>query len=130
MNTMLIVTLGHFVYEDIFILIMGLTGRSMDAIFLYLIITVVLIIGLQIAHDYKPFLEVHPWEVSNILIVQSIIFLIMFTQGWFHSLQNWYEGAGPDPHGLLWAISKSWGFGSWLSLIKGGEQKSYPSEIC
>jgi len=126
MNTMLIVTLGHFVYEDMFILIMGLTGRSMDAIFLYLIITVVLVIGIQIAHDYRSFLDAHPWEVLNILIVQSILFLIMFTQGWFHSLQKWYEGVGSDPHNLLWAISKGFGFISWLSLIKVGDSKRFP----
>lgn len=123
MNSMALITLGHFVYEDMFIVIMGVVGRSMDAIFLYLIITASLVICIMILHNYRPFVRTRLWWlcVFNVLLFQCMIFLVMFKRGWFYDLQLWYEGMGPDPHNLLWAISKAWGFLGWVMLIRRGK---------
>jgi hypothetical protein len=51
------------------------------------------------------------------VVLQVVVFLLMWQLGWFDAFKLYYVGIGPDPHNLLWAIGKANGQFMWLSLI-------------
>ena len=51
------------------------------------------------------------------VVLQAVVFLLMWQLGWFDAFKLYYAGIGPDPHNLLWAIGKANGQFMWLSLI-------------
>jgi len=117
-NALLVLLLGHFIYEDIFIIIMGTVGRSTDAIILYAAITIgigaVMVIVDKQYPSYKP-----DEQVFLMLLALLIVFGAMYYTGWFHRLQVWYGCPScPDPHNALWAASKILGFAVPVPLIK------------
>lgn len=123
---MILCTLGHFVYEDLFIVFAGTAGRSMNALVFYVIITAAIVYCILMMHKTYPFLNINI-QYFNIrylhfnLFVLVALFLFLWSFGWFGALQLWYERLGPDPHDFLWAVSKAWGFWGWLPLIRRGK---------
>lgn len=108
-NSLLLVLLGHFIYEDIFILAMGTVGRSIDALWLFVAITIGIVAIIIIVDKEYPSFEADR-DIFLLIFVLLGLFGFMYYTGWFHKLQLWYIGEGPDPHNLLWAISKFAGF--------------------
>ena len=123
-NSILVVLLGHFIYEDIFILIMGTVGRSVDAIGLYILITIGIGASIIILDGQYPSFELD--ENAFLMIFGLLgVFAIMYYIGWFHKLQLWYLGQGPDPHNFIWALSKVLGFACPVPLLKADNLKSW-----
>ena len=121
MNAMMLCTLGHFVYEDLFIIFAGTAGRSINALVFYLIITFAIVYCLLMMNRTYPFLKFNKLYLQANLVVLAALFLFLWAFGWFGALQLWYERLGPDPHDFLWALSKAWGFYGWLPLIRRGK---------
>ena len=116
--SLIVVLLGHYVYEDIFILIMGFTGRSKSAWWLFMLVTGFILSGLITLEKYYDYLNPDGLFYTFFLAMGvATCFEFMWINGWFHSLQNWYTGCGPDPHNLLWAISKVLGFAMFIPLL-------------
>lgn len=116
-NSMLLCVLGHFVYENMFIVFMGLVGRSIDGLFLYFIITIGILSLMKIFHAKYPSYKKSP----NMFLPYWGLFIIlcfMYATNWFTKLQLWYLGIGIDPHNLTWAISKQLGFLSGIILLR------------
>ena len=115
--SMLMCTFGHYVYEDIFIWIMGFTGRGTESLILYLAITSVLFSVIMFVNKLYPFLYMNP---SFIVTLAGLLFSFgaLWYTGWFHQLQLWYTGQGPPVENWLWAMSKLLGFLTWVKLIE------------
>ena len=103
------VVLGHFVYEDIFIQLMGLHGRGTEAWGIYFFCTMILIYFGILLHKRSEFIT---WSYATPfgLFILSVLFGAMMFTGWFTDLQIWYLGGDFDPHNLSWACSKLIGF--------------------
>jgi len=114
--SMLMCIFGHFVYEDIFIVIMGLTGRGTSMIYLYLAVTFLLGMIIMFVHIGYPFLRFNP---SFIVSLAGLLFCfgVLWLSGWFYMLQLWYVGEGPPVENWLWAVTKFLGFLTWVKLI-------------
>lgn len=124
MNSFLIVTLGHYIYEDVFIIVMGMVGRSMGALVLYLIITAAIVYSILMLHRGWPFLSLRCNRIVLIVVFGFFyVFIVQWDTGWFHELQRWYLGLGPDPHGVVWGIGKMFGFIIGLPLIGRREEE-------
>jgi len=110
-------TFGHFIYEDLFIFIMGYTGRDTILLSLYLAITFFLGMLIIFVHTKYPFLYFNP---SFIVSLSGLLFSFgaLWYVGWFHQLQNWYIGEGPAVENWLWAMTKLLGFLTWVKLIE------------
>lgn len=123
--SMLMCTLGHFIYEDIFITVMGYTGRGTEALFLYLAITFVLIMIITYVNSDYPFINFSP---SFAVLLSTLLFCFgaLWYMGWFHRLQLWYIGEGPPVENWLWAVTKGLGFFTWVKMIDGGKIKDEP----
>jgi len=120
--SLMTVVLGHFVYEDAFIWIMGFTGRDTGALKLFLLVTLLISICMYIMQNRYSFLQSNGLVFSIFLCTELVtIFTIMWMGGWFHALQLWYTGNGPDPHEALWAFSKIIGFLLFVPLLRGKE---------
>ena len=117
--SLLTVVLGHFVYEDIFIGIMGLTGRDTGAWKLFILTTIIIILMMYTMQNLYRFLSLRD-SIFSIFLGTLLIFLFLslWMSGWFHALQLWYTGLGPDPHDMFWAISKIIGFLLFVPLLK------------
>ena len=123
MISMITTLLGHFVYEDIFMLIMGMTGRSASAWVLYTLVMVGIVAGCSILNTFYPFIRLrYGYRYSLLLLgVLMLCFTGMWFTGWFHALQLWYLKTGPDPHNWLWAMSKVVGFVVFFPMLSGEE---------
>jgi len=119
--SLLTVSLGHFVYEDIFIGIMGLAGRDTGAWKLFILITLFIALMMYTMQNLYRFLSSRD-SIFSIFLGTQLIFLFvgLWMSGWFHDLQLWYTGLGPDPHEVFWAISKIIGFLLFVPLLKKG----------
>ena len=116
--SLITVVLGHFVYEDFFIWIMGMTGRGTEALTMFLLMTTVFMLCMYILQKHYKFLSMNGLIITVFLSMQLIVlFTGMWVYGWFHELQLWYTGQGPDPHNGLWAISKVLGFAMFIPLL-------------
>ncbi len=120
-NSLLLLLLGHFIYEDIFIFIMGTVGRSIDALGLYVAVTIGIVAMIIIVNKQYPSYE---FDKSMFWLLSALLstFAFMYYVGWFRELQVWYTGGCPgcpDPHNWLWAISKVLGFIVPVPLLRG-----------
>jgi len=116
--SLIIVLLGHYVYEDTFIIIMGLTGRSSSAWWLFMLVTGIIVYGMITLEKHYDYLYPEGLFYTFFLAMGvATCFIFMWINGWFHSLQLWYIGQGPDPHDLLWALSKVLGFAMFVPLL-------------
>jgi len=116
-NALSVCLLGHYIYEDIFILVMGSVGRSTDGWLLYMLITVGIISFMSILNSSYRSYRLN----NNIILSYSFLFVtffLMYYTGWFHELQLWYLGTGGDPHNWLWAISKGVGLTALLPILR------------
>jgi len=116
-NALLILLLGHFIYEDVFILIMGTVGRSIDALGLYIATTIGISAMIVIVDKQYPSYNPNKY-VFLILSALFVVFGKMYYMGWFHDLQLWYTTGAPDPHNWMWALSKILGFAVPVPLIR------------
>lgn len=117
-NSFMVVTLGHFVYEDIFILVVGAEGRSIDALPIYLVATLAIISLVILSNkDHSFYFNSLLFFTLSILFVE---FFGLYNVGWFSDLQLWYLGIGPDPHNLWWGISKVTGLLVVFPMLRRG----------
>jgi len=117
-NSLLVLLLGHFIYEDIFIFIMGTVGRSIDALGLYVAITIGIGAMIVIVDKQYPSYKLDK-HVLTLLLILIGVFGTMYYTGWFHRLQVWYScSICPDPHNWMWAISKVLGFAVAVPLLR------------
>lgn len=122
--SMITTLLGYYVYEDIFMMIMGLVGRSARALILYVPVTIGIIACGSILNGYYPFMHLRYGYHRSLLLLGVLLlcFAGMWLTGWFHALQLWYLKTGPDPHNWLWAVSKFIGFVVFFPMLSGEEK--------
>jgi len=123
MNAMMVCVFAHFMYENIFTFFYRLSGYGVDAgtlagIKLYWGSTILLGAGLYYSSHLFKFLSMErnaTMFLLGILLIAS--FTLMYQAGWYVELYYWFQG-GPDPHNVLWAMSKALGFAVWLPIVK------------
>jgi len=121
-----LVLLGHFVYEDVYIMfqhhVVGHDTLSIRVLILYVAVTIGIGSICSIINDRLRLLR---FNASRLCVVASLFFGLVFVmwlllkEGFFNIIPLFFEGKA-DPHGPLWAVSKLLGFSLFLPLIYGG----------
>jgi len=106
-----IVQFGNHSYEMIWITIIG-----HNPIAYILSMCFILFILLLLNYKFR-FFSFKPVFVY-LVIIQIIVYLILYLSGHYKAIKLWMYSGGPDPHNYLWLLNKGLGFWIWLGVVR------------
>ena len=117
MMSLSVTQFGTFAYDLIWHLVRGAADLGMILLCINISAGIMLIV-LAMNHFFKfDFININRWTVILTAVFIADLFLMVQT-GWFIEVNLWIAGSAPDPHNLLWAISKFLGFLIPVSVLK------------
>jgi len=110
---LLVCQIGNFTYEVYYTFFSNLLLLCLfDAIMLFGLLNVTCSLNKK-----RRFIQPSGWT-----LVSTAIFLIhcyaLYSTGWFSAAQMWRLGTGPDPHNLLWAVTKLFAFVVPITILQ------------
>lgn len=121
-----VVVLGTNFYEIIFnsILYLGKVNvgyvdtTHFTGVFSFVLGLVATSAIISIIHFRKPFITFKHWKFIFLgFLLLMLCLSTMYFTFFFNNLILWLHYNGPDPHNLIWALSKGLGFWMFLPLI-------------
>ena len=109
MHSLLLVQIGNFLYELIWMLFYAMAGDDLNSFILYSIVFSFLVLICVYFNKQRHFSKINR---NTYFLFSGLIlcFLVMQVTGWFIGLRQYDLGLGVDPHNTIWAISKLLGF--------------------
>ena len=106
---------GNLTYE-LFMAFFGTDTR--ESIPLYILLLTAVLSLLYLIHLKHPWLKTNLQPLFILFFIEIFFFIILIQTDFFLQCRLWNQGLVPDPHNLVWALSKSLSFFLYTSLIE------------
>ena len=106
---------GNLTYE-LFMAFFGTDTR--ESIPLYTLLLIAVLSLLYLIHLKYPCLKINLPSLLTLFFIEICFFEILTQTDFFLLARLWNQGLAPDPHNLVWALSKSLSFFLYTPLIE------------
>ena len=106
---------GNLTYE-LLMAIFGIDTRG--SIFLYTLLLIAVLSLLYLIHLKHPWLKTNLPPLLILFFIEIFFFIILIQTDFFLQCRLWNQGLAPDPHDLVWGVSKALSFFLYTPLIE------------